>query len=249
MKFKKSYVICATPRTGSTLLCNILRGTDLAGRPNEYFTPSEEPRFREKFGVSGADGFKEYLDRVIDEATGRNGVVGFKIMMGQFYEFVERLRGIAATEYQTLNEYELLNHFFPDLRYIWMTRRNKVRQAVSFSRAVQTRHWVHPDGRKQAQKEPQYRFSGIDLLMQRVAIFEAKWQEYFSRYEIKPLIVSYEDLVNSRQETVMEILRFIGVKPREDLDLSESLKKQADQLNEIWVERFIREKAAAIMDH
>src|SRR6267142_4337583 len=32
-----SYLVCATPRSGSTLLCEALSNTGLAGRPEEYF--------------------------------------------------------------------------------------------------------------------------------------------------------------------------------------------------------------------
>jgi trehalose 2-sulfotransferase len=34
---KASYLICATPRSGSTLLCDALEGTGIAGRPAEHF--------------------------------------------------------------------------------------------------------------------------------------------------------------------------------------------------------------------
>ena len=32
-----AYLVCATPRSGSTLLCEALKGTGVAGRPEEYF--------------------------------------------------------------------------------------------------------------------------------------------------------------------------------------------------------------------
>src|SRR4051812_14956062 len=32
-----SYLVCATQRSGSTLLCELLKGTDVAGVPDEYF--------------------------------------------------------------------------------------------------------------------------------------------------------------------------------------------------------------------
>jgi len=32
-----AYLICGTPRTGSTLLCDLLRATGIAGRPESYF--------------------------------------------------------------------------------------------------------------------------------------------------------------------------------------------------------------------
>ena len=32
-----SYLVCATQRSGSTLLCELLKGTEVAGVPDEYF--------------------------------------------------------------------------------------------------------------------------------------------------------------------------------------------------------------------
>jgi len=32
-----SYIICATPRSGSTLLCDLLTETGVAGRPDSFF--------------------------------------------------------------------------------------------------------------------------------------------------------------------------------------------------------------------
>ena len=37
MEPEASYLICATPRSGSTLLCDALEGTGIAGRPTEHF--------------------------------------------------------------------------------------------------------------------------------------------------------------------------------------------------------------------
>ena len=37
MRPKLSYLICATPRSGSTLLCDALAGTGISGRPEEHF--------------------------------------------------------------------------------------------------------------------------------------------------------------------------------------------------------------------
>jgi LPS sulfotransferase NodH len=33
----RSYLVCATPRSGSTLLCHLLDQTGIAGHPEEYF--------------------------------------------------------------------------------------------------------------------------------------------------------------------------------------------------------------------
>src|SRR5438309_9224996 len=38
----RSYLVCATPRSGSTLLCETLEATGVAGRPREYFEELKE---------------------------------------------------------------------------------------------------------------------------------------------------------------------------------------------------------------
>ena len=37
-----SYLICTTPRTGSTLLCGLMASTTVAGRPESYFREPDE---------------------------------------------------------------------------------------------------------------------------------------------------------------------------------------------------------------
>ena len=51
MQLLCSYLICATPHSGSTLLCEALKNTGSAGWPEEYFavvknTPIQEPLAR-----------------------------------------------------------------------------------------------------------------------------------------------------------------------------------------------------------
>src|ERR1700709_1274555 len=40
----RSYLVCATPRSGSTLVCHALGETGVAGRPEEYFEAPRPPR-------------------------------------------------------------------------------------------------------------------------------------------------------------------------------------------------------------
>ena len=43
VKPTRSYLVCATPRSGSTLLCEGLESTGVAGRPREYFEEGLQP--------------------------------------------------------------------------------------------------------------------------------------------------------------------------------------------------------------
>jgi len=51
-----SYLICATPRSGSFLLCETLKDTGLAGNPEEYFWRDDEPAWTARWGT------ETYLD-------------------------------------------------------------------------------------------------------------------------------------------------------------------------------------------
>src|ERR1700760_209265 len=54
----RSYIVCATPRSGSTLVCHALGETGVAGRPEEYFEAlrhSGRPRRPEEYFLGVED--------------------------------------------------------------------------------------------------------------------------------------------------------------------------------------------------
>ncbi|HXR60588.1 MAG TPA: Stf0 family sulfotransferase, partial [Solirubrobacterales bacterium] len=58
MQPDRSYLVCATPRSGSTLVCHALEETGVAGRPEEYFEAlrhSGRPRRPEEYFLGVED--------------------------------------------------------------------------------------------------------------------------------------------------------------------------------------------------
>ena len=172
MKPDRSYLVCATPRSGSTLVCHALEETSVAGRPEEYFEAlrhSGRPRRPEEYflGVEdqsirdhlgersvGSDpqprsplwsraAYDRYLEWAFETGTTENGVFGAKLMWGYFGEFVSLLRNVPP--YRDVPLAELLPTVFPDLTFVRVVRANKVRQAVSLWKAVQTATWREDD--------------------------------------------------------------------------------------------------------
>ena len=119
----RSYIVCATPRSGSTLVCHALGETGVAGRPEEYFEAlrhSGRPRRPEEYflGVEdqsirdhlgergvGAEqtprsplwsraAYDRYLEWAFEAGTTPNGVFGAKLMWGYFGDFVSLVRNI-----------------------------------------------------------------------------------------------------------------------------------------------------------
>ncbi len=230
------------------MLCEALHNTGLAGDPDEYFSVEMEKALYKELAVST---FAEFFERVLAERTSANGVFGAKVMMGEFYPyFLKRLRATRPDRASDRTDAELLAEVFPNLRYIWVTRRDKVRQAVSLSKAIQTQVWERRINAraKQPVARPEYRYEGINLLTQRILIYEAMWQDYFARNGIKVRTVVYEDFVNAYEETIRELLDYIGVDvPANHTFRRRAMMRQADEQSEAFVQRFMREKSEQIM--
>ncbi|MCB0858033.1 MAG: hypothetical protein KDB57_07930 [Solirubrobacterales bacterium] len=164
----RSYLICATPRSGSTLVCQTLIRTGVAGRPEEYFEAlrsSGVPRRPEEYFHGVGDrtifdhlaersqdfnpvprsplwsrtAYDRYLDWVLEAGTTDNGIFGAKLMWGYIEDFVSLLRNIP--EYRDVPMADIFSEVFPDLTFVRVVRANKIRQVVSLWKAVQTASW------------------------------------------------------------------------------------------------------------
>src|ERR1700721_4777560 len=88
----RAYLICATPRTGSYLLCDALRSTGLAGNPTEYFSYSYEKHWSQVWGAKDLD---SYLRHVLDSTTTPNGIFEVDSHQRHFYNSVSKVAGRA----------------------------------------------------------------------------------------------------------------------------------------------------------
>jgi trehalose 2-sulfotransferase len=73
---------------------------------------------------------------------------------------------------------------------------------------------------------------------------EAAIQEFFARGRILPLIVTYEDFVSQYEETVFDILRWLGLDVATATVAPPAYEQLADAVSENWVQRFRRDKQA-----
>ena len=108
------------------MLSQLLWDTGIAGRPQQHFYHNIGPE-----NPSGDIVFvyRGFLKQAPKRGSTANGVFGSKIGGGYWHDFVRRLRAIDGMRALPLNV--VLDGFFPNLHYIHLTRRNKVRQAVS----------------------------------------------------------------------------------------------------------------------
>jgi LPS sulfotransferase NodH len=283
MQPQRSYLVCATPRSGSTLVCHALGETGVAGRPEEYFEAlrhSGRPRRPEEYFVGAEDpsirdhlgeravgsepqprsplwsraAYDRYLEWVFEAGTTANGVFGAKLMWGYFGDFVSLLRNVPA--YRDIPLAELLPAVFPDLTLVRVVRANKVRQAVSLWKAVQTATWRQDQaGAKAASLEdgdappyrsfieehrPQLRFHyrAIEHLLEQILVEESRWDAFFEHSGIKPLLVLYENFAAEYETSTLRLLERLSLSPPEGFDFEPRMKRQSDRVNDDWVRRY-----------
>jgi trehalose 2-sulfotransferase len=274
MRPTDSYLICATPRSGSTLLCDLLAGTGVAGRPEEYFQQlpatgrARHPRDylcavwdAELAGILGPSPvdaqptqleelgvatFGEYLHALLERTTTPNGVFGAKVMWGYLDGLLSGLRRAGLGD-GAASAPELLSAAFPRLRYVHGTRRDTARQAVSLWRALQTWTWRHDgaaDGR--SGHEPVFHAGAIAALERSIEADDAAWERFFATHGLERASVVYEELAADPTGVLTATLEALELPvPTSVRELRPRLLRQADERSEDWLERY---RAAGVSD-
>ncbi len=142
-------------------------------------TPPEAPAYST---LNGIVDYREHLRRTFAWGTTDNGVFGAKLMWNQVPE-LQALTS-AIPEYRGLEPIDLLTRLFDDPAYVFVTRRDKVRQAVSLWKALQTRSWRAGGGRPPS--ELHYRYEGIKHLVDLFEADDEAWRAFFAEHRIRP---------------------------------------------------------------
>jgi LPS sulfotransferase NodH len=269
---ERCYLICATPRSGSTLLCESLEATGVGGRPREYFEElketgvprrpreyfwglrspevirllphdSELDRSEERRHSWSRDDYGGHFEAALRTGTTPNGVFGAKLMWSYFPDFLELMRGIPR--FAGMGDGSLLNAAFPGLRYVFISRSDKVRQAVSLWRALQTWVWRKGDGTAnvpRSQIREVYSFDAIDHLLDQLRRHEDAWRGFFFRIGQRPVTLYYEDVVGDLGGSVSRILKLMGIESAPaPLQARDPTTRQSDELSESWVQSYLED--------
>ncbi|MFS0869336.1 Stf0 family sulfotransferase [Paenibacillus xylanilyticus] len=225
----QSYTIWFSQRTGSTLLSEALSSTGLAGKPGEWL------HFQQK----SPDTLKrEDLEQMWEQGTTPNGVFGIKINFEQ--RWIDAIRNLYHLP-SGVSRAEVWSTGFPNCtKHIYMTRRNKVRLAVSWWRAIVSGEWHRKHG-DQAEKHniaDQYHFDAIKHLLIESNMCEAAIEDFLSESGIIPLTIVYEDFIQDYEGTVIKVLEYLDI-PSDHVTISPpSFDPIADEVSEQWVQRF-----------
>jgi LPS sulfotransferase NodH len=234
-----AYFVCATPRTGSSLLLGLLESTGVAGRPEAYFREPDEQLWAHRWGIprgpDGAFDYGDFVDAARRAGTTGNGVFGAKLMWGT----LDRLAGGLGTVHPELagQDLTLLHRAFGRLRFVFLRRGDVLRQAVSWLRAEQTGTWFvgDPGGSGGA---PSFDADGIRSFVRTVEEHNAAWEAWFAAQGVEPHRLMYEDLAADMAAATRGVLEHLGIGLPPGRGITARHRRQADDLSEEWVRRY-----------
>lgn len=249
----QSYILCTSPRSGSTLLCKLLSATGVAGFPDSHFHETSLDPWLDRFDLVADPGEPEAatLHRVfkaaMEEGSGRTGVFGLRLQRHSFAFFMEKL---AVLHPNLLSDRGRLEAAFGRTLFIHLTRQDKVGQAVSFVKAEQSGLWHRaPDGTElERLSEPQaLHYDGAELqaCFERFNDYDRDWQAWFEKEDIHPLRITYEVLSADPQKILGSVLEHLSLDSSAADGVTPGVAKLADALSADWAERLQRELAAS----
>ena len=251
---RQSLLIACNPRTGSSLLCEALDSTGLAGHLDEWFLPRRVIRWGLRHGVPTAspriipallryqlkgrspqsENFSNsiarrqmprYYSKLTDVEVTANGVFGIQLHRGQY---------VMATEAWGI---DVVDPTVPST-WVHLRRRDRLAQAVSWAKATQDDKWnIAMESRDTAT----YDGEAIARRLRRAIRMDQEWFDHFEREAITPLRFEYEDYRSDLRPALTAILSALGEEVS-SLEVPElARQKQADATNAEWIERFTRE--------
>lgn len=237
----KTIVLCATQRSGSTLVCGDMRATGVLGMPEEYFIgwrPDQQ----------GRDWAAE-LDQVLLKAATPNGVSSFKIMANQLLH-VEKCLNPATNLRAPLCK--AFQQAFRNAVWVWIEREDKLNQAISSAISEQTgvNHAVGSGERdyfpgnlmvgykENYNKDAKFDFDLVHRTMMRFVNENLLWDRFFHTHHINPIRLRYNEFVENRDAYLAALAKAAGVELPAEI-APRKLMRLANKVNEEWRQRYI----------
>lgn len=132
-------IICATPRSGTTLLCDLLAETGVTGTPNSFYRRESVANFASRLGVAeGPDFERRYLAAITAEGRGTSDLFSMRVM----WPSVATMRDALSAVFPGQTSYAArIAAAFGTPLYLFVERRDKVAQAISRIKAEQSGLW------------------------------------------------------------------------------------------------------------
>lgn len=249
----QSYVICTSPRSGSTLLCRLLAATGVAGRPASLFHEPSLDDWRERFGLASdaerdeRQALAQIFASALERGRGGTGIFGLRLQRHSFGFFREKLAILHPDRHGDLARLEAA---FGSTLFIHLTRLDKAAQAVSYVKAQQSGLWHRAsDGteleRLSPPREPVYDAALLRSTHDTMTTADREWEAWFAEQGIAPMHLTYETLSADPSAALRRVLEALGLDPAPAANAVPDVARLADATSRDWTERLRSELGLA----
>jgi len=213
------YVICATPRSGSNYLCQLLASTEQLGNPIEYLNATGRRKHTDPKYPKDP---RAQIDIIRSMGATPNGIYAVKVLPLQYRRARKRV--------------DLFNEL-PNLKFLRLRRRDLLGQAISLSRAEQSGQITSSD---RVRRNPIYDVEDIRSCIRAVRAMESTWDQVMLEFGVQPLTFEYEDVMRDPQAAVDRVAALMGLaaSPRINPALVR-VTVQRDRETDAWRQRFL----------
>lgn len=123
------------------------------------------------------------------------------------------------------------------MKYVFISREDELTQAVSASKAAQSRQW-NSEQKKNGLFE--YNEEHIKFCLKTIRKSNRKWKQVFESRDIQPFKITFENLISSTESVFQDLVEFLDISNHDiSVDLSQlTIKKQSNAVNREWIGRY-----------
>jgi len=221
---RKFFVICMTPRSGSSYLGSVLAANEIAN-VQEHFRIQGGSIERDAEKLDDKT-YEAYFRKKVEHLTSKNGLFGVKCDWPQYAPIY--VSGLHA-------------HYLRDAEFFYLTRSDILAQAISRYVATESNyfHSVNelPEGGK---IEVGFDYDKIRHHMEHLIRMQSDWERLFASEGLKVHRISYEELASDPKKILNEVSSVLGQKIDKAV-VDTDFKVVRTELNEKLREQYVKE--------
>lgn len=210
-------IILSTPRSGSTLICDLLRDSEFC-MAHEYFQMDEYMPLLASRWACLKNGYlqkREYIIELSKHRTMKSGWLGVNLHGRHLPTFLE------------------FSEFLPKVKtlFIRIRRKNIIQQAISYEIAKQTGKWSSEFG---TNINPEYCFEDILKRISELNYQNSIIDAYIEQYSLDVCDVYYEDFIKNPKAYLAS---FLPIELNDFVSSGPTLVRQRSNINSEWEQR------------
>jgi LPS sulfotransferase NodH len=227
---ERTHLLASVPRAGSTFFSHELWRTGCLGAPLEYLNFEAEGPYG--FAANSPSVQQQLWQSVLRRRCSPNGVFGLKVFPIQLEQLNHDNPALLEA---------VLSVMLPvdgERRIVYLRRRDRVAQAVSYARASLSGVW-RKEQESTGAAQLDYSQEAIESAERGIAFQEEVWARMFNDLRIEPLNLWHEDVLADPSGAVRQAADYVGVEldPAAAVDIP-PIEKQSEGDASTWIERY-----------